>query len=166
MSFSEALAYTETDVLDASDDKLDQYLDWYETNMASEEIRERGRAGRDVDFRRTLFRLFPLSGTQAAREDLPNVSGEAEIPADRLRQVQRALQPKKVIGPKHNAQKRTGSFYRRFRTVADLDGVSKVIYERAAELAGLSLEAMIQAVFAIERKMQTFEERTRKGRDG
>ncbi|KAK1092593.1 hypothetical protein LTR48_004050 [Friedmanniomyces endolithicus] len=56
-----------------------------------------------------------------------------------------------------------GSSYRRIRHAGELEGPAKVFYERAAELAGLSVEAMVMAVFQIEGRMHKLEEKARKG---
>jgi len=165
MGFDETLALSEQDVLSLSDDKLDQYLDWYESHMASEDIRERGRAGKDADFRRTLSRLFPLSGAQAGSKDSPDELRESEARTNRLRQTQGALRPKTIVRLGEDDGERACYGYRRFRSVAELEHVSRLFYDRAAELAGLSIEAMIRAVFAIELKMQKVEERRRRGND-
>ena len=61
---------------------------------------------------------------------------------------------------------RAGSFYRRHREVQDLEGPLKLLYELAAELAGVSLEGLTKAVFLTERKLQKHEEQLRKARSG
>ena len=63
---------------------------------------------------------------------------------------------------------RAGSFYRRHREAKELDGPVRLLYTKAAQLAGISLESMTKAVFLTERKLQMREESARKagGDDG
>lgn len=180
MTFPEASKISEPDCLAMGDEELDRYLDWYQENLASESVREHGRAGRDADFRRTLMRMFP---TQSSRPTVSatEVQGEGEGEGEntgladkatdttqRLRQVQQALRPKKIVVSAGDGEHggddvaRVGSFYRRHREAKDLDGPVRVFYTKAAELAGVSLESMTKAAFLTESKLQKREERARK----
>jgi hypothetical protein len=87
--------------------------------------------------------------------------------------VQQALRPKKIavsaVGDdgQRDEVARAGSFYRRHREAKELEGPARLLYTKAAELAGISLEGMTKAVFLTERKLQMREERARKaGEDG
>jgi RNA polymerase I-specific transcription initiation factor RRN7 len=184
MTFPEAFKISESDCLAMGDAELDRYMDWYQENLTSENIREQGRAGRDADFRRTLMRMFPTQPSRptlvsskngeskrSAGEDTSLARDEASDATQRLRQVQQALRPKKIAvssaGEGQDEVARAGSFYRRHREVKDLDGPARLLYTKAAELAGMSLKSMTRAVFLIERKLQMREERARKaGEDG
>lgn len=185
MTFPEAFNISETDCLTMGDEELDRYLDWYEENLASENVREQGRAGRDADFRRTLMRMFPTQSSRPTASSSLPLRGEAESEGNsggedtslahqasdatqRLRQVQHALRPKKIAvsaGGEEGDEgvPRAGSFYRRHREVKDLEGPVRLLYTKAADLAGTSLENMIKAVFLTERQLQKGEERARKG---
>lgn len=183
MTFPEAFGTSESDCLAMSDEGLDRYLDWYEENLTSENVREHGRAGRDADFRRTLMRVFPTQSsrvTASSNSLRGNVEGEGEgkdtnltsetsDSTRRLRQVQHALRPKKIIvsagveeGNEGADVPRAGSYYRRYREANDLDGPARVLYSKAAELAGVSLDDMTKAIFATERKLQKSEEHAHK----
>ncbi|KAM0712485.1 hypothetical protein Q7P37_011581 [Cladosporium fusiforme] len=185
MTFPEAFNISEPDCLAMGDEELDRYLDWYEENLASENVREQGRAGRDADFRRTLMRMFPTQSSRPTATSSLHSRGEAENEGNgegedtslarqasdttqRLRQVQQALRPKKIaVSAGQNEQDegvaRTGSFYRRHREAKDLEGPTRLLYTKAADLAGISLQNMTKAVFLTERKLQKSEERARKG---
>ena len=178
LTFPEAFKISESDCLSMGDEELDRYMDWYQENLASESIREHGRAGRDADFRRTLMRMFPTQQTprptavSSAGEGKSKGAGEdtslarkASDTTQRLRQVQQALRPKKIVvsrGDGRDEVARAGSFYRRHREAKDLAGPVELLYTKAAELAGISLESMTKAVFLTERKLQMREERDRK----
>ncbi|KAK0908943.1 hypothetical protein LTR02_004696 [Friedmanniomyces endolithicus] len=167
LAYAKALEFSQTDVLGAAEHQLDQYMDWCEHNIASEDIRERGKAGRDADFRRILFGMFPVREAGATEHEDPSGSrSREEVETEKLRVVQAALRTRSVIQPPRKGQTPAsgiGSSYRRIRTAGELEGPAEVFYERAAELAGLSFEAMVMAVFRIERRMQRLEEKARKG---
>lgn len=166
LSFAQSFNFDEEQCHSAGDDELDAYLDWYQDNIATEEIRERGRAGKDAELRRAMFAMFP---SKEERSNQPPT--QRRTPADdqaavdaRLRKVQGKLRPRAVLDPNSSEGevRLLGSCYRRFRDAGELSGVVKEFYERAAELAGLPLDGMVQVVFAMERKMQKIEERLRK----
>lgn len=164
LAFGKAFEYTEADCLAAGDGELDAYLDWCERNMASEEIRERGKAAQSAVFRRALFDIFPVQtrdeGANANPSDravpTDNLDSAAE-PADRVKLHARP------VGEGHAEDfPVVGSHYRRFRSVDELSGPAKVLYDKAAQLACVSIESMVHAVFWTERKVQVLEERLRK----
>lgn len=183
LTFPDAFSISESDCLAMGDEDLDRYMDWYQDNLASESIREHGRAGRDADFRRTLMRMFPTQsaprptvsstageskGSGAGGGEDTSLARQASDTTQRLRRVQQALRPKKIavsaVGDdgQRDELARVGSFYRRHREAKELDGPARLLYTKAAALAGLSLESMTKAVFATERKLQMREERARK----
>lgn len=163
LSFEEAFNFAETNCLDAADETLDAYLDWYNTNIASEEVRTRGQAGRDADFRRALFKMFPVQTETHTRTKQKSTVTGGEVEA-KLRQIQSTLVPKATVEQNQDTKDtpRPGTYYRRFRHVEDLSGPAKIFFEEAAKLAGSSLESMVQAVFLTERKVQKHEEALRK----
>jgi RNA polymerase I-specific transcription initiation factor RRN7 len=188
LTFPEAFSISESDCLAMGDEELDRYMDWYQDNLASENIREHGRAGRDADFRRTLMRMFPtqsaprptVSSTGGGNKSVSegedtSLARQASDTTQRLRRVQQALRPKKIAvsavgddGMRDEVAARAGSFYRRHREAKELDGPVRLLYTKAAQLAGISLESMTKAVFLTERKLQMREESARKagGDDG
>ena len=187
MTIPEGFEISESDCLAMGNAELDRYLDWYEENLASESVREHGRAGRDADFRRTLMRMFPTQSsrpTAAASNPTSTSEGRGRgedtnfATTQRLRQVQQTLRLKKIVvsggdgGGKEDRDEgkndiaRTGSFYRRHRDAKELDGPMRLLYTKAAELAGVSLEGITAGVFATERKLQMREERARSTGEG
>ena len=166
LSFEQAFAFGETDCFEAADDKLDAYLDWYQESLASEEIRTRGKAGKDADLRRALFEMFPLH-TEQPRHDAAALNRSEGDLDTQLQTVQGRVQSRGLSNPSSSGgNPPTGSHYRRFRSADELAGVGKVFFERAAGLAGLSVEEMVQAVLAVERKVQKVEEKLRKNAAG
>ncbi|SMQ54751.1 unnamed protein product [Zymoseptoria tritici ST99CH_3D7] len=167
LSYKDAFSMTEAESLDLAGESLDQYLDWCENNIAAEEVRERGRAGREADFRRTLFRMFPTTsdyqrtGTRVHDGETRNTGRTS---AERLRQVQGALRPERIVIDEGTDDiPRAGSSYPQYRIEDDLDGVANVFYTRASQLAGTSLHDLLRAVFSLERRLMDKEKALRKG---
>lgn len=169
LSFDDAFKFTEADCLEATDDTLDAYLDWYSDNLASEDIRERGQAGRDADFRRALFKIFALPSRVSTKQARPATpTGTEPMAGEKLRQVQSTLVSTQAIEDDQTIEDAPppGSFYRRFKHIEELGGPVKIFYEKAAELAGVALDGIVQAVFLTEHKLQKHEEGLRKAAVG
>ena len=163
LTFKRAFEFSEADCLEAADHTLDAYLDWYENNIASEEIREHGRNAAEIDFRQTLFTMFPVRSDREAVKSA-HISIQSNTERDDLGQAQHPLfHERAVLGTAIPKSNQIGSFYRRYRSVEDLSGPAKVLVERAASSAGVSLESMVRAVFLTEKKLQKHEEHLRKG---
>jgi RNA polymerase I-specific transcription initiation factor RRN7 len=165
IKYSDALKFSQDDVMTASQDHLDQYMDWVEQHMATEDIRERGNMGKDADFRRALFRMFPADRksdlSSSSRQDMQH---NVDLVAQRIRQVQVRLRPAEIVedsSDEVDGVNRMGDFYRRTRRLEELSGPLQVLHERAATLVGLSLESMIKAVSLVEGRVQRHEEKLR-----
>lgn len=164
LTFEDAFKMTEAASLDLAGDRLDQYLDWYERNMASEQVRERGRAGREADFRRALFKIFPAKGEFSdTRKARPEINESGSTSGEKLLQIQSALRSKRIVADDGSDDiPRTGSFYPQYRAVEDLDHTTRIFYAKAAELAGFSLRGMVRAVFSMERRLLSHEKDLKK----
>ena len=163
LSFESAFNFTESDCVEAADETLDAYLDWYGHNIATEEVRERGLAGKDADFRKALFGLFPLHSGHATKKS--EVTSAADDESGRkIRYVQSTLLSNRVVSTTSygGETSRPGSFYRRFRREEDLSGPVKFFFEKTAMLAGLPLDGMVRAVYSTEQRLQKHEEAMRK----
>lgn len=158
LSFEEAFTMTESKGLDLAEDRLDQYLDWFEDNIASEEVRERGRAGREADFRRALFRMFPTRPTHGGPRAEPDIRAHGSSSAAKLAQSQGALRPKRIVADEASDDiPRAGSAYPHYRSEEELSGTTKRFYEKASQLVGYSLHGMVRAVFFMERRLARHE---------
>lgn len=167
LGFEKAFNFVESGCLEATNDTLDSYLDWYGDNVASEDVRDRGHAARDAEFRRALFRIYPTytKASKGKEKTRPTTTIDDDSQTEeRLRWVQATLLPSMIVGGKQSDQNmaQPGSFYPRFRRAEELTGPVKIFFDKAAELAGLSIDGMIQAVFLTERKLQRHEEGLRK----
>lgn len=170
LTYQDAFTMTESQSLDLADDRLDEYLDWYEGNIASEEVRERGRAGRDAEFRRALFRVFPAHNEREGECKEPRAWAEitdaGTTSAVKVIQVQAALRPQRIVAEvEADDVPRTGSSYIQYRAVEELNGATKTFHEKAAQLAGYPLHGLLRAVFAIERRLLPLEKDLKKQQD-
>ncbi|KAG9730381.1 hypothetical protein KCU75_g19042, partial [Aureobasidium melanogenum] len=162
LGYQEAMQVQEKDILDMSDNKLDEYMDWYGSVFAEETVREKGRIGKEAEFRRALLRLFPIDRPFQDTSDAMDVDKEQEpMPEDeRLRKVQSSLRPTRV---KPNARStepevsRPGNSYRRYRNVGELDGYAKEFYEEATNLVALPLNSLVNFVKTLTGKTITLE---------
>ena len=161
LSFEEAFQFDESDCRGAAGEKLDAYLEWYQSTIATDDVREHGRAGNEASFRRALLKMFPLS-----TENLPPPQSQDSMlvddEADPVESMYTApLHPRTVRqdGGDDGRQRPCGSIYRRYRRSEDLNAVAMKFFGKVSELAGLSLKEMIRAVFETEREVQRWQDR-------
>ncbi|KXT04514.1 hypothetical protein AC578_8631 [Pseudocercospora eumusae] len=156
LSFRDAFSMNEADSLSLADERLDQYLDWYESNIASEEVRERGRAGREADFRRTLFEMFPttVNNQKSTQRAQTEISKAGKTSAEKIVQAQAALRARRIV-PETEPDDipRVGTSYTQYKAVEDLSGATREFYQGAAQLAGFSLHGIVRAVCMMEHKL-------------
>lgn len=161
-AFEDAFAANEEDCLAMTAEQLDQYLHWYERIVASEEISERGRAGRDADFRRAMAAMFPAPSTMSTSdvEVRMEASFSTKIQDERLADVQSKLRPKPIVHETAQRGDQVGAFHRRYRTFEELARGEKAmqrLYELAARHSGVSVELMVGTVYSVERKLEQLE---------
>lgn len=173
LGYEDALRVSEQDVIEMSNDKLDEYMDWYGSTFTNEDVREKGRAGREAEFRRAMFRFFPIDRpTKAAEEDDEEDSATNQSfghhKGARIKDVQAALRPIKVkqdgeVPKEGETTYRPGSRYKRYREASELSGHAERFYKEAAKLSGLSVGLLVRGVFGLEKRLQEWEEKARKG---
>lgn len=163
LTFHEAFTMTEADAMNLAEDRLDQYLDWFQSTMASEEVRERGRAGGHAEFRRSGFRMFPTDDQNSAPRAHTKVGKAGMTSAEKIIQVQAALQPKRIVpGTGPDDIPRAGTSYAQYKEVEDLSETTLEFYKQAALLAGFSLRGMVRATHAMEQKLFKLEKAWKK----
>ncbi|KAF2229294.1 hypothetical protein EV356DRAFT_475642 [Viridothelium virens] len=168
LDFADAFAANDADVFTWEDEQMDDYLTWYERTWTRRE------PPADNDFRKALFGLFPTGtdkGTppvpESLNEDLtPNSDALEASRRERLRTVQKSLRPRKVIAEEYVDEReqkgkptpRPGVKYERYKTVEDLDGprggddVMRALYEQGAEMVGLPLKEVVDAVYKMDQR--------------
>lgn len=163
LPFSSAFSMTEAESINLDNDSLDQYLEWCEHNIASEEIRDRGRAGRDAEFRRALFNWFPSSDQSGALRAPRETGDTSEKLEHKLLLVQQTLRSGRIVQDDSDDDiPRAGTSHPQYRSTDELQGTSKAFYQKASKLAGFSLHGMVRAVFLLETQMLQREKVLRK----
>lgn len=164
LGYQDAMQIKSEDVFDMSDAKLDEYMDWYSSVFAEDRIRERGRLGKEAEFRRALLRLFPVEQTTNSQTDAMDIDDEAsrvDLKEERLRKVQSTLRPVRVKTEQALNQPRIyrpGDRYKRYRKAEELDDYAMVFYEEAAKLVALPLNALVRCVFYTEKNWERWED--------
>lgn len=158
LTFVDAFNMTEADIINLGDGSLDQYLEWCEANIASEEIRDRGRAGREADFRRALFEWFPSSAPSRA----PRAGREGGEPGsdtgNNILRAQQALRAQRVFEEDGSDDiPRAGTMHAHSRSADELEGASKAFHEKASRAVGFSCHGMVRAVVLLERQIMRHE---------
>lgn len=165
LAFADAFGMTELNSINMSGDTLDQYLDWCENNIASEEIRDRGRAGKEADFRRALFEWFPSSAQPGPPRAEPGPENTTMTSDRDLLRVQQTLDSVRIVVDDGSDDiPRAGTGHIQYRSADELGCASKAFHERASQVAGYSIHGMVRAVFGLERQMLRHEKLLRKRR--
>jgi RNA polymerase I-specific transcription initiation factor RRN7 len=173
LGYQDAMQMQEKDVIDLSNEKLDDYMDWFGTMFTEETVRETGRVGKEAEFRRTLHRFFPIERVveeektdymDVDEEPRPNTKTKTVLEDERLKKVQERLKPVRIEESKMNEisdTKRPGNGYKRYRHVKELDGHAREFYEEASTMAALSLELLVKCVFVLEIRLEKWEKSER-----
>jgi RNA polymerase I-specific transcription initiation factor RRN7 len=153
----------EGDVFKLKPDQLDQYLDFYaDTFLDDAEIQ---RTKDNDDFRNALYGLFPIEGNQ---QHTP-VQLSDTLPHERRLEIVGAVHSSmKVAAAVRDSMDdsdtlRSGQMYPRWRESQDLPPRAAIFYEKAARLAGLSLEMLVMAVFFAEARVEKWRRKQREG---
>lgn len=158
---------TERDVFTMSTLQMDDYLDWYEKTWIDDEDKDRNARAPPEQ----LLNMFPtgrLDGSIATNVDINDGTRTDENRLmDKLKVTQRNLKVRKVIlevneGKHSGPVRRIGSFYKRYRQVADLPAQAKVFYEAAAGVAGVSLSTLVKAVYKMETNLHHWRDEQKK----
>lgn len=151
---------TTDNVMEASTNVLDNYMDWFQRSFAEEEVDDRDR---DAPFRRAMLQMFPVDNTPLSRDG----SAEASAPVhDQLHAVQASLKVHRVVEEEEDgATIRPGMRYKHYRNEADLPDMARRFFEVVADIVALPLSDMVKAVFRMERKLEKQVERRRSQSD-
>ncbi|CZT19832.1 uncharacterized protein RCC_05688 [Ramularia collo-cygni] len=165
LSYENAFSMTEADSIALSDDSLDQYLDWCENNIASEDIRDRGKAAKEAEYRRALFEWFPSTARPGASRPRSAILDAVPSVQQRAVHSQENLRLGRIVQEDGSDDiPRVGMSHAQYRTRDELHGTSKLFYQRASRVAGYSVHGMVRAAFLLERQMLQHEKLQRKSR--
>lgn len=154
----EEVKVREEDVFEMSGEKLDDYLNWYQKTWMD---------NREDKLPKQILDLFPLEPVQEMQVE----RGDEHSATEKLKTVQGSLQ---VVDPVTNEQVRyaanevirPGAKYPRWKEAGMLSETERLFMEKAAELAGCSLEVLVKTVYMLESKMETLVRKAdRKRRD-
>jgi len=167
LSYNQALRTTDVDVTSMSDDKLDQYMDWYEKAYVEEQPSEKRRNRSEAGFRKAMYRMFPISRP----ETMDHIDDARSTPTknfastagqdDAIKIIQARLKPLRVLNDQavedtYAKVVRPGDNYEHYRGFDELTGPAKVLYEEAANVVGMSVDALVQGVFSYEKRVENW----------
>ena len=161
----------DTDILDMTDQQLDQYMDWYQLTWIKNSGTSRNQDDRGID--KEILDMFPLHDvSERTKTRDQNNREQAEEDArltQRIKLVQSTLKSRRAISEEEEIERdlnilRPGARYPRFLKLVDLDragrgyedgeNVVKTFHEEAAQAACLSVKALLQAVNRTEEKIE------------
>ena len=171
----EQMNVTEEAVFTMNEQKLDDYMDWYQRTWIDDDQDSKskwwsfayGEKLLIAPVSAPILESFPLSEISPIRSDPPDV----EASAVRLKQVQRDLNYIKPILRSLNDTKRPGECYRRYKTIEDIPSLGKDFHELAgmfllwisthddcsnwitAKTVGISVEILVKGVYYIEGRL-------------
>lgn len=158
------LNINEHDAMAMSDEQMDHYLDWYEKTWI--DSNEKERTFRSLP--QELLDMFPTGRPDGHINSMPQSKQseedlEHEALTQRVFSAQKSLRMRGIVsegkeGKQTKSVCRIGASYKRYRRVEDLPDHAKAFYKATANMAGLSLQTLVLAVFRMERKLQTWRE--------
>ncbi|USP75608.1 rna polymerase i specific transcription initiation factor rrn7 [Curvularia clavata] len=159
---AEAMAkLQEKDVFNMSPAEMDQYLDFYaDTFLDDAEIQRTKDAD---DFRNALFDMFPIESDtkhppKRTSRRLP-LSQELEL----VKRVQSMMVTVPKAGDANEPLVEPGQAYPLWKTQDDLPEAARVLFEKAAKLAGLSMNMLLVAVKFTEASVEQWKRVQRRG---
>lgn len=156
---------TQRDAMNMTGEQLDDYMDWYERTFVDTSRAEEKPRG----LPKQLLDMFPTGRTDGsspapythdrmAAEEQEAIGKRLQMVMGKLRLRDLVSDDSGPLGEAHKDSIRIGSFYKRYRKVEDLTPHAKAFHEAAAEIVGVRLESLIQAVEQVERKLVKWRE--------
>lgn len=167
LKFEEALKVDDKQAFTMNEDRLDDYLDWYQKLWTKDTVKENAH---DSEFRQALYDMFPVHVKDSGERENKNLDKAHVFQAQkrRLCAVVTGLKIPEVVSAEkaldYGHVDRPGSMYKRYRKVEELTGVARSFYEEVAELTGVGLDVLVRAVYQTERKMEAWEQEFKKSR--
>ncbi|KAF1939801.1 hypothetical protein EJ02DRAFT_407774 [Clathrospora elynae] len=150
----ELMMLRDKDVFDMDAGEMDQYLDFYAHAYLDE---ARIQKTKDTnEFQSALWETFPING-EAAHPPRPSVHETSlQQKLEVVKAVHGTMKALAAVSDEDTDVEtlRPGQAYRSWKTVEELPEPAKMLYEKAAALAGLSMDMMLLAVFFTEAKME------------
>jgi RNA polymerase I-specific transcription initiation factor RRN7 len=155
--FEDAFSMTEDQSNALVEGALDEYLDWCDDNLASEDLRRR-QTGDDALFRSALFRLFPAESSIRRKEHVePSRQTSIVESRYRLERLQSSLRPVQLAAEKQDGDTTPfGSSYRQHKSASELEELTLTLYTRVAGLASFPVQDLAKAIFQMETRLEKF----------
>jgi RNA polymerase I-specific transcription initiation factor RRN7 len=153
--FEDAFSMTEDQSNALSGGALDEYLDWCDDNLASEDLRRR-QTGDDALFRNALFHMFPAESSLRRKEYVePSRQTSTMESRIRLERLQSSLRPVQLATEKQNGDAApSGTSYRQHKSASELEELALTLYTRVAGLASYPVPDLTKAIFQMETRLE------------
>lgn len=150
----------EKDVINMSNDQLDQYLDFYLSNFLDET--HLSSEGPVDDFEAALFDMFPVASESHHRTQKLSTEMQNDKQLKYVREVNGATEEVKVIAAEgDNEIIRPGVQYMEYNE-NNLSDHARLFFEEAAKVAGLTTDMLVGCVRHIERQIARNQGRRKK----
>ena len=173
---------SEEDVLNMTGEEMDAYMDWCGSVLADQSLDTVRHGTRPIP--NEILKMFPIDRQGNLEQTSPRegkISDEVikerieHANEERLKTVQAALkvrviiseEKEKELAAKRRKVSRLGQDYKIYRNVEDLEGIAKNFYQKAADMAGLDLETLVDEVHRYDYKVDVMgrERRRQEGVD-
>ena len=166
---------TDDDILDMTEQQLDQYMDWYQSTwMKNNPASQQTHSGQESGIDKEILDMFPLHDvperTKTREQQQKLIAAEDTLLTTRIKQVQSLLYPRRAVSDDEEIERgldilRPGALYPRYPKIDDLEhavaaadsksgNFIKVFHEEAAQTACLSTKALLLAVNRTEEKIE------------
>ncbi|KAF1836466.1 hypothetical protein BDW02DRAFT_567057 [Decorospora gaudefroyi] len=154
---------TEDDVFSMGPDDMDQYLDFYADTFLDEAEIERTRD--TDDFRNALYDMFPIESEtrHPPKQTTSGLSLRQKLDVVRVVHGGMTVQAVADEGEAGIRTLRAGQAYAVWKTEKDLPETAKMLYEKAARLAGLSMKMLVLAVDFTEARVEQWKKAQKRG---
>jgi RNA polymerase I-specific transcription initiation factor RRN7 len=155
MTHERAQKMTENEILQMSEAKADQYMDWF-TQTWAKPGEARALVTKDV-FVQNMFELFPIQDRKV--EEIPlDLQKDKIKTSESLNEVHRGLITREVREPDDSegldpVMGRPGTQYIRYRKLDELDEVAREFYETVADFVGIPVARLVKLTLRIEKSL-------------
>ena len=152
----EVINVTDQDVMGMSDEKIDAYLDWHTKTWVDE-----GKKPTEISSLSTeILDMFPIQRPLTSKPAVePSAPDKLSLQAIRIKMVMSNLVMRKIVSAEAEGKRkkpvlRIGSLHALYRHPEELPPHARVFYDEAAQVVGVSVQALISSVFRVEQRIQ------------
>jgi RNA polymerase I-specific transcription initiation factor RRN7 len=146
----------EEDVFSMGPEEMDQYLDFYADTYLDEAEVQRTR--NTDDFRNALYDMFPIESEVPHPPSAMANGLSLRQKMDVVKAVHAGMETITPVADEDTGKKtlRPGQAYQVWKTEEDLPEAARMLYDKAARIAGLSMEMLVLAVGFTEARVETW----------